>query len=76
MSWGVRLYTIPGCPHCDAAREDLEWRGIEFEEMDVESDAEALKQMLLLTDGARTVPVLAEEGKPLQIGWMGRGCSV
>jgi len=70
------LYTIPGCSHCDAAREDLEWRGIDFEELDVESDEEALQKMLQMCDGSRTVPVIAEDGKPVQIGWMGRGCSI
>jgi glutaredoxin 3 len=29
-----------------------------------------------LTNGQRTVPVLVEEGKVLQIGWRGRGCIV
>ena len=76
MSQTVILYTIAGCPHCDAAREELEWRGVEFEERDVEQDAQARDQMLLLTGGARTVPVLVEAGKPAQIGWMGRGCSI
>lgn len=70
------LYTSHGCPHSEAAREDLEWRGVEFEEYDVEQDAEALGRMLELTGGVRTVPVIFEEGKPLQIGWMGRGCVI
>jgi hypothetical protein len=33
-------------------------------------------RMLELTGGSRTVPVISEEGKPVQIGWMGRGCAV
>lgn len=70
------LYTSHGCPHSEAAREDLEWRGVEFEEYDVEQDAEALRRMLELTGGERTVPVISEEGKPPQIGWMGRGCVI
>jgi glutaredoxin 3 len=72
----ITLYTISSCPHCDAAREDLEWRGVEFVEVDVERDPEARARLLELTEGDRTVPVLAEEGKPLQIGWQGRGCAV
>ena len=76
MSRTVVLYTIAGCPHCDAAREDLEWRGIEFEEIDVERDPRARQRLLQLTEGARTVPVIVEKGKPIQIGWMGRGCSL
>ena len=76
MSKPLELYTTPGCPHCAAAREDLEWRGIEFVEYDVERDPEARARMLHLTGGTRTVPVIVEEGKPVQIGWMGRGCVI
>jgi glutaredoxin 3 len=72
----IVLYTAPGCPYSEAAREDLEWRGVEFVEFDVERDREAYERMLELTGGKRTVPVIVEEGKPVQVGWMGRGCHV
>ena len=72
----IELYTTAGCPYSEAAREDLEWRGVDFIEYDVEWDEEALGQMLELTGGSRTVPVIFEEGKPVQVGWMGRGCAV
>ncbi|CAN5778296.1 hypothetical protein BH23ACT11_BH23ACT11_07830 [soil metagenome] len=76
MSQPVELYTAAGCQYSDAAREDLEWRGIEFVEYDVERDAEARARMLELTGGNRTVPVLAAPGEPARIGWMGHGCYV
>jgi glutaredoxin 3 len=72
----IELYTTTGCPYSEAAREDLEWRGVDFVEFDVEKDEEARMRMLELTGGTRTVPVLVEEGKPIQVGWMGRGCAV
>ncbi|MGH3086433.1 MAG: Uxx-star family glutaredoxin-like (seleno)protein [Rubrobacteraceae bacterium] len=72
----VELYTSSGCPHCDAAREDLEWRGLDFVEYDVEKDRESHERMVRITGGSRTVPVIVEEGKPPQIGWMGQGCGV
>ena len=72
----IELYTTVGCPYSEAAREDLEWRGIDFVEYDVEKDQEARARMLELTGGNRTVPVIFEEGKPVQVGWMGRGCAV
>jgi glutaredoxin 3 len=72
----IELYSTAGCPYSEAAREDLEWRGVEFIEYDVEEDKEARGRMLELTGGNRTVPVISEEGKPVQIGWMGRGCAV
>ena len=43
---------------------------------DVEIDTKALKRMLSLTQGQRTVPVLVEDGKVKQIGWQGRSCVV
>jgi glutaredoxin 3 len=72
----IELYTASGCPYSAAAREDLEWRGIDFVEHEVEQDPEAYARMLELTGGNRTVPVIVEEGKPVQIGWMGQGCFI
>ena len=76
MAKPVELYTTAGCPYSAAAREDLEWRGVDFVEYDVEQDREAYERMLDLTGGTRTVPVIAEEGKPVQVGWMGQGCFI
>ena len=76
MDKPIELYTTAGCPYSEAASEDLEWRGVDFVEYDVEKDQEARKRMLELTGGNRTVPVISEEGKPVQVGWMGRGCAV
>jgi glutaredoxin 3 len=76
MSHSLELYTTTWCPHCAAAREDLEWRGIEYVEYDVEQDAEARARLVELTGGAPRVPVLLEAGKPVRIGWEGRACPV
>ena len=76
MTSPVELYTAAGCEHSAAAREDLEWRGVDFVEYDVEKNREAYERMLGITGGNRTVPVIVEEGKPVQVGWMGRGCIV
>ena len=56
-------------------REDLEWRKIDFTEYDVEADSAALQRMLSLTGGKNMVPVLVQDGRVKQIGWLGRGCS-
>ena len=76
MAEPVKLYATRGCPYSAAAREDLEWRGVDFVEYDVEQDRDAYERMLDLTGGNRTVPVIFEEGKPVQIGWMGQWCFV
>jgi glutaredoxin 3 len=73
MGKPVELYVTAECEFSTAARVDLEWRGAEY---DVEKDPEAREQMLQLSVGARTVPLIVEEGKPVQVGWQGRGCVV
>ncbi len=68
----LELYGTPGCPYT----RDLHDDGRAFVEYDVEADADALARMTALTDGGRTVPVLVENGRVVQIGWQGRGCFV
>jgi glutaredoxin len=70
------LFGTAGCPYTQDMREDLDWRGEEFVEYDVELDSQARARMLELARGQRTVPVLIEDGKVVQIGWQGRGCVV
>lgn len=41
MGEAVELYTAEGCEFSAAAREDLEWRGVDLVEYDVEQDREA-----------------------------------
>lgn len=72
----LELFGTRSCPYTAELREDLEWRGVQFVEYDVEADLEALERMLALTHGGRTVPVLVEDGMVKQIGWQGRGCVV
>jgi glutaredoxin 3 len=57
-------------------REWLEWRGAEFVEYDVEVDAAARERMRALSGGQRTVPMLVDGDKVVQVGWQGRGCVV
>ena len=56
-------------------REWLEFSRRDFVEFDVDADAAAFTRMREAT-GQRTVPVLLEDGKVVQIGWQGRGCVV
>jgi glutaredoxin 3 len=57
-------------------REWLEWKGSDFVEYDVEADPAARERMRALANGQRTVPVLVDGDKVIQIGWQGRGCIV
>lgn len=71
----LKLYGTKGCPYTREMRESLLLDGEEFMEYDVEEDQEALKRLISLT-GGRTVPVLVEEDRVIQIGFLGRGCIV
>lgn len=71
----LELYGTKGCPYTRELRETLLWDGEKFEEYDVEEDKEALKRLIALT-GRRTVPVLVEDERVIQVGFQGRGCIV
>ncbi|HEY3742678.1 MAG TPA: Uxx-star family glutaredoxin-like (seleno)protein [Bryobacteraceae bacterium] len=72
----TELYGSASCPYTRELREWLEWHNREFDEYDVDADPQAFARVLAVTDGQRTVPVLLEDGKVVQIGWQGRGCVI
>src|SRR5271154_4632383 len=72
----LELYGTKSCPYTQEMREWLEWKGTEFVEYDVEADVAARERMRSLANGQRTVPMLVDGGKVVQIGWQGRGCVV
>lgn len=70
------LFGTSTCPYTRDLREWLEMRRAEFEEYDVESDKDARRRMRDYVGIERTVPVLIQDGKVVQVGWQGRGCVV
>jgi mycoredoxin len=72
----LELYGTKSCQYTQEMREWLEWKGTEFVEYDVEVDPAARERMRSIVDGQRTVPVLVDGDKVIQIGWQGRGCIV
>lgn len=72
----VELFGTSWCEYTGEMRDWLEFRGVNFVEYDVARDREARQRMAALAQGSRTVPVLVEDGKVVQIGWHGRGCTV
>ena len=69
----VKIYTKPGCPYCQKAREFYTGKGIPFEDLNAQDNLEYRKEMLAASDGDPTVPVIVEDGNLKQIGWEGRG---
>jgi glutaredoxin 3 len=72
----LELYGTKSCQYTQEMREWLEWKGTEFVEYDVEADLAARERMRSLSDGQRTVPMLVDGDRVVQIGWQGRGCVV
>lgn len=54
----VTIFSTPTCPYCKQAKEFLSANGVDFEDVDVSADREALKRMRELSGGARSVPVI------------------
>lgn len=76
MASELELFGSRSCPYTSELREHLEWERKAFVEYDVDSDPAALRRMVVLTGGNRTVPVLVKDGAVIQTGWQGRGCTV
>ena len=76
MAGRLELYGAASCPYTAELREQLEWDGREFADLDVEADAAAAARLAALTGGRMSVPVLVEDGRVLQVGWQGRSCMV
>jgi glutaredoxin len=69
----VKIYTKPGCPYCAKARDFYNERGIPFKEFNAQDNMKFREEMLSISKGDPTVPVIVEDGKLKQIGWEGRG---
>jgi glutaredoxin 3 len=63
------IYTKPGCPYCQQARESYRKQGIEFTEFDAQNDRERRKEMLIFSDGDPTVPCIVQDGNYMGSGW-------
>jgi len=72
----LELYGTERCPHTQDMRDWLEFNRRDFVEYDVEADPLARQRMREIDSSLRKVPVLVEDGKVLQVGWQGHGCSI
>lgn len=72
----LELFGTATCPYTREMREWLEWKRRDFVEYDIDEDSAARERLLMLAQGQRTVPVLVEDNKVVQIGWQGRGCAI
>ncbi len=69
MEEKVIIYIISNCPFCKAAKEDLQKRGIEYQEIDVTQNPEAEEKVVQIA-GKRVVPVIVK-GEKVTVGFKG-----
>lgn len=62
----VKIYSTATCPICDKAKSLLTKWKIPYEEARVDQNRDALKEMLEISNNARTVPQIAIDQK-----WIG-----
>jgi len=62
----ITIYSTGTCPICDKTKLLLNKWNISYNELCVDKDTAALREMAKLTDNARTVPQIAIDGK-----WIG-----
>jgi glutaredoxin-like YruB-family protein len=58
----VKIYTTPTCPYCKLAKEFLNKNKVEFENIDVTANDDAMKEAEKIS-GQRGVPVIDIDGK-------------
>jgi len=66
---GLVIYTKPGCPYCQQARDHYDAEGRSFLDYDAQNDRARRKEMLSYSGGDPTVPCIVEDGKYLKSGW-------
>jgi glutaredoxin 3 len=62
----VKIYSTATCPICEKAKSLLTKWHIPYDELRVDQDRDALKEMLEISNNARTVPQIAIDQK-----WIG-----
>jgi len=58
----IKVFSAPGCPYCYTLKEFLKQNDIEFEDIDVSKDENALKEMVEKS-GQMGVPVVEIDGE-------------
>lgn len=62
----VKIYSTATCPICEKAKSLLTKWNIPYSEVRIDQDRDALKEMLEISNNARTVPQIAIDEK-----WIG-----
>lgn len=63
------IYTKPGCPYCEKAREHYRSAGVDFIDYDAQNDKQRQREMLQFSGGDPTVPCIVQNGAYIGSGW-------
>ncbi|MEP6946319.1 MAG: Uxx-star family glutaredoxin-like (seleno)protein [Acidobacteriota bacterium] len=63
------IYTKPGCPYCQKARDHYDEIGVDFIEYDAQNDKTRQREMLEYSSGDLVVPCIVENGEYIGSGW-------
>ncbi len=61
----IEIYSSDYCPFCSRAKNLLKKKAVEFTEIGVDGDPALRQQMTERSGGARTVPQIFIDGKPI-----------
>jgi len=61
----VKVYSTATCPFCSRTKNLLQKLHIPYEELRVDLDRAALREMLEVTNHARSVPQITIDGRPI-----------
>ena len=59
----VVIYSKDYCPYCTAAKGLLDEKGVEYKDIDVTNNEEALNEMLSKSEGRTSVPEIFIDGR-------------
>lgn len=59
----VKIYSTPTCTYCLMAKDFMDSKGIEYNEIDVSANQDKVQELLKLTDGQMGVPVIVVDGE-------------
>ena len=62
----ITVYSKNNCPFCTQAKNLLSRKGVQFEEINIDIDADAKR--FIISEGHRTVPQIYSDGKVLVEG--------
>ena len=64
----VKVYSLTTCPWCDKVKKYLKSKGVDYEELNIETNEAALAECQKLT-GDEAVPVTTTDGKNYVLGF-------